>query len=568
MAACVVGCRPTDAVRTASVPTKPGPIEGDDHGLAAAQVLALAGLGVHVASAGLKVKTRTIGEVEVEFERRLAKMWTRRQLDALRHLARLMVGDEALAGVTDQAFVHAIAQTVLRGMNAFYDFDSGDLVFLDRKDRAPADIEELVLHELVHAYQDQRLEGGLSRMFDGERITLDELRIAQLVTEGHAQLVTHAARLQERGRSLADLDPNDLDAGAQRLTAGDWVAIYDFGTRATLAVHRAQGWAGVESLLLTPPRSSEQLLHPEKLGEDLPTVIDPPSIPGARLLSHTVIGELSIFLALASHGVPDEQAFVAAQGWDGDCLALYEWQGRPLTVWRTLWDRPDDALQFESLLRGVPNRSVSAWFQQSGNTVDIVVGPDAEHLEEVGKIARALPTLAPPPRSDADGSARAEADFQARIEAAVVVEGGLVTFAKGPVRIPLPDGWQLRRIKGMPVLLDAPRDGFADNVTVHIESNRYGSTIEELEASRAKEMAGTPGIDLVDAGRTTVGGMEVSFFELHGVWPGQSFELHQLGVTALHGAKVITVTTTTLASRWPEREATLREILAGVQWPK
>jgi len=46
-------------------------------------------------------------------------------------------------------------------------------------------------------------------------------------------------------------------------------------------------------------------------------------------------------------GVPAEEARRAAAGWGGDLAFVFEREGRaPLFVWKTVWDRPEDAQEF------------------------------------------------------------------------------------------------------------------------------------------------------------------------------------------------------------------------------
>jgi hypothetical protein len=537
-------------------------IEGDEAGMAMAQLRTLAALGFGIDVSGLRLTTRPIAEIATVYEERIARMWTPRQTHALRGLARLFAGDAVMQQVTHDSLVKAIAQVTLGGMAAYYDYEGREIVILEGTGRENVRLEDVLLHELVHVYQDQQIEGGLRSLFAGESLTLEEIRIAQLVTEGHAQLVMHAARLHERGRSLEDLHPDDLTMNAARLTAGDWVLIYDVGTRAVLERHRAEGWRGVEKLLSTRPTSSEQLLHPQKLGRDLPTHVPPPEVAEARLEWHTVVGELSIFLLFTSHGVSDDEAFLASQGWDGDCLAAYTWRGESLVVWRTLWDRPEDAVQFLSRLRAMPNRSASAWLEQSDNTVDIVMGPNAERLVEAGRIARALPALPVPPARDGVASAREEATYQARLAASVVVEPGFATIAG--VRIPVPDGWQVRRLKGITFIADAVRDGFTDNITVHVESDSLGS-LDAFE-QRLRHNLAAARLEVIDFRRVAIGHAKAAVYEVRGTWPGQTHLLRQLGVTTLRDGKLITVAASVLESRWPEREAMLRALLERLEW--
>jgi hypothetical protein len=103
-----------------------------------------------------------------------------------------------------------------------------------------------------------------------------------------------------------------------------------------------------------PPRSSEQILHPEKwhTRRDDPIVIHLPDLaaelPGYAKAAEGVMGELGI-RSLLHGGLGDwERAAKAAEGWGGDRFAVYETKdGGRLLLWVSDWDTEADEQEFQ-----------------------------------------------------------------------------------------------------------------------------------------------------------------------------------------------------------------------------
>ena len=86
--------------------------------------------------------------------------------------------------------------------------------------------------------------------------------------------------------------------------------------------HRAAGgWDAVDAALRTPPASTEQILHDDKLAAREPPVPVPPTFaalgPGFRAADDDVIGEQGLRLIL-EEWTSGAEAAQAAAGWGGD----------------------------------------------------------------------------------------------------------------------------------------------------------------------------------------------------------------------------------------------------------
>lgn len=114
----------------------------------------------------------------------------------------------------------------------------------------------------------------------------------------------------------------------------------------------SQGWEGVDTAYGDLPRSSEQILHPEKYlsKRDDPTVIKSVNNSskigsGWSYLDQDVMGELLTKIILDEANVSDPE--IAAEGWGGDLVQFYQnSNGSLLCVWQSYWDSDSDADEF------------------------------------------------------------------------------------------------------------------------------------------------------------------------------------------------------------------------------
>jgi tetratricopeptide (TPR) repeat protein len=112
-------------------------------------------------------------------------------------------------------------------------------------------------------------------------------------------------------------------------------------------------WKDTTKLYSDVPRSTEQIMHPEKYiaSRDDPAVVQSQSSPDVlsapwRSISANVLGEFSLYLVL-NRFIGKEKAEGAAQGCDGDRLELFEHPNGNLALFlRAVWDAEQDASEF------------------------------------------------------------------------------------------------------------------------------------------------------------------------------------------------------------------------------
>lgn len=246
------------------------------------------------------------------------------------------------------------------------------------------DAQALLAHAYVHALQDQHFD--LSAM-DDRATTTDASLAVQALIEGDATLSTALYTAE----SLAEIDwrhLTELIVEAEKLSCIEgaslppavareglsrdqiWAYIQRFpnreGREFVEVLFQDGGWDAINRAYTAPPRSTEQILHPERYLEqpDQPVEVVVPSLVEGlgddwSLALEDTLGELGVALYLGET-LAEPEAWSAAEGWGGDTFVLWESEdGRRVLVWRTIWDNLEEAREFErALVNLVPQRYV------------------------------------------------------------------------------------------------------------------------------------------------------------------------------------------------------------------
>jgi hypothetical protein len=251
----------------------------------------------------------------------------------------------------------------------YYDPETKALSLVRRSGSAPgAPAEDMVLvHELTHALQDQYFD--LAAFAEADPLS-DAAAARQALVEGDATLTMLSAALGKRIEDLEGAEKLLAAAGSLDMPGSPELAAAPPYLRETLLFSYVQGnlfclrvrQAGGQALLdrafrSDPPRSTEQILHPEKwiFRRDDPVAVEVPdlaaALPGFVPAAEGDMGELAVRILLRE-GLKDEaRATAAAAGWGGDRFAVYEKDGRRLLAWVTAWDSAADAAEFATAAR-------------------------------------------------------------------------------------------------------------------------------------------------------------------------------------------------------------------------
>ncbi|HLV01842.1 MAG TPA: hypothetical protein VKZ59_11285, partial [Acidobacteriota bacterium] len=226
--------------------------------------------------------------------------------------------------------------------------------------------EEVIAHELTHALQDQHFD--LEAILNAD-VNSDQALAHSSVIEGDGILTMLAYLLTPHGRTIADLpDLAELAESTASFSGPEFEKLaeaplflrevllfpYSYGGRFVQTVVRRSDWRGLNDVYSDLPRSSEQILHPEKYlaDRDDPVVVQILDFSdylgrGWSSISDDTLGEVGISILLREKGADIELARDAAEGWGGDSYYLLRGpDGAEALILKTVWDSTYEAEEF------------------------------------------------------------------------------------------------------------------------------------------------------------------------------------------------------------------------------
>jgi hypothetical protein len=254
---------------------------------------------------------------------------------------------------------HVAASTAADRYAGLYDFRTHEL-FVRRADERK--VEGILVHELVHALQDQHfgLIGG------GDDAEPDEALAIRALYEGDALLIRErfaAARanenesefLERATAAIRSLPPADVAraVGASERVLGasperrdEALFPYLGGLRFAWALHRDGGTPALDRAFARPPKSTMEILHPEKyLRMQRAQAVEEPTVPeNALRVGAGTLGELRTGLVISRCG---GRGRAGALGWEGDRFVVWtDGGGRSHLSWTIVWDGQESATVF------------------------------------------------------------------------------------------------------------------------------------------------------------------------------------------------------------------------------
>lgn len=286
----------------------------------------------------------------------------------------------------------AMELAVTSQVAAYYDPESGKFYAVSLSDDLSW-LEVMTAHELTHGLQDQHFD---LRKYYGEKpkveLTEDAINARRFIVEGEATFVMmlHAAAMRTKKWDSAQLAKQismglgfllgsmtwqqlveDSKQQAQKIQGVEkeqlealdkippfilvpMLESYLVGAATVAAVYDKGGWKAVSALYTNPPSSTEQVLHPDKLvgKRDEPRAVELPPLAGAtgKPLMDETLGELGWRVYLETWDIKD--AKLAAAGWDGDRLAVYQTPAGLVGMAALTFDSTKDAREFEAAFAG------------------------------------------------------------------------------------------------------------------------------------------------------------------------------------------------------------------------
>jgi len=379
----------------------------------------------------------------------------------------------------------AFARAVDAEREAFFVPEENLLAVRERRKLTEARLELRragLAHELVHAWRSQVDPEWLE--WGSLGTTTEEAHIRQAMIEGEADFVAAALALLRQGTPIEELGVTDLDDVNALFSELELFTLQaESGLRFGLERWKSGGWGSVRDMWAERPGSTEQLLHPAKYGEDLPSQVVlpdwPDDFPAAELVGVDTLGELEVYRLLRIAQVERDVARVAAAGWDGDALALYRTEGGDsVVVWRSLWDRELDAQQFYAALA---EEGDGEW-RIRGRVIDWVRSFDGALGARWWDHAADHPLDS---RTDANDAAST-----ALVEAAWLDEAALDPFVaddrwvvpRAGFSVPIPTGWVEDQLGEIPLLtLEGDERYMLSMVTISIEFPGISRLEEAME---------------------------------------------------------------------------------------
>ena len=296
-----------------------------------------------------------------------------------KHKALFLVGEDE-----DSVAVQGENRNVSVG--GFYSPETEQLVIVSDSEQPQMD-EVILGHELIHALQDQHFN-----LSEYDQRTRDGYSAQNGLIEGSASYVEYEYRQLCEGDEWQCVTPPEEEPGGEqnpeREPANFGLLLLDYqpysdGPTFVDHLHEDGGWERVDAAFDNPPRTSQQIIDPERYPDDEPrdvTIEDsqgeewdrlrPDERPDHGRMGMAAISTMFVYPLYHSEG---QHAIVSrdewfnydengqqlddfdplnydtkyATGWDGDRFHAYEnGDGDLAYVWRIAWESPGDAETF------------------------------------------------------------------------------------------------------------------------------------------------------------------------------------------------------------------------------
>ena len=263
----------------------------------------------------------------------------------------------------------AAAQLELQGdgILGYYDPDTAEFVVVNDGALLDAPAQWTHAHEYVHALQDQHYDLGA---LTDDTVNSEFQAAVRALAEGEAELVQYLYLTE--GSFFSDEETTAIIADAAAAGRDDLdnyppvlisslVFPYSSGSRFVEALYNDGGFAAIDAAWLDPPRSTEQILHPERyLAGDAPQIVALNPLTdtlgvGWEQIADDILGEFFLREYLDQQ-LATSAAERLAEGWGGDRYAVYwnETTGGLVMALRLVWDTAEDAAEFAATYPDYP----------------------------------------------------------------------------------------------------------------------------------------------------------------------------------------------------------------------
>ena len=326
----------------------------------------------------------------------------------------------------------AIGETRSSAVAGFYSPSDDEIKIITDTPESPTINNATLVHELVHALQDQRYDLTDAK-YGGE--TQDEQLATDGLVEGDAKYVEqrYADRCGESWECVATPSSGGGGGGGGTPNLGIFLTIFQPYSDGPVYVHdlvSAEGWGAIDERFENPPASSEQIIHRT---DEKPVPIDyrDRARNGWETFSEQgedgsdTVGEASMYVmfwyqarthdaeTIDPRNIGNVQSRYdtynyesePSAGWGNDRLYPYQ-KGTDAGaeygyVWATEWDTEEDAREFQRAYRAIldahdaeqraegtyviPDGEFEDAFRvtRSGTRVTVVNGPTVDDLDDI-----------------------------------------------------------------------------------------------------------------------------------------------------------------------------------------
>ncbi|RLI14808.1 MAG: hypothetical protein DRO43_03075 [Candidatus Hecatellales archaeon] len=274
--------------------------------------------------------------------------------------------------------------------------------------------KSVLAHELTHALLDQYYPETFKKEYE---LTDKDLALSALL-EGDAELVEELYTNAVEQGIYQDCDVNFNLASTENYLGVIYIQYFPYFEGYNFVKRlQKQGWEAVNQAYMSPPESTEQVIHPSKYPGEKPVDVEVKGggFNGWSRLGEDILGEASIFIMFWSQGLTGFPYSVEGRltcssplsdGWAGDRMVVYKKNGEYGYVWLLMWDTEQDASEFlagylEMLDEMGASRMGDVWkvsasdyvtTWQEGEKVTIVNAPSLQQIDEI-MMAAGLPIV-------------------------------------------------------------------------------------------------------------------------------------------------------------------------------
>lgn len=322
-----------------------------------------------------EIGTLALGSIDFQFPEEMMG----RRGQAWATMGAIPEGTDLFAAITDFSTTQFIG---------FYDTITKRLVFVSADPPSPLHRFTLA-HELTHALDDQHFDLG---QVDELVLTCRDERTEALIALAEGDAVEMSLRWARESLTPADLVRLGLEladnpgppATVPQFVRDMFASPYLSGQSFVQTILDTGGQEALDAAFRDPPRSMEQVLHPEKYDVDEPQIVEVPDVEdslgqGWQDLDVQDVGEAWLLRYLDVE-LPSSDARDAAAGWDGGQYRAWSSGSATAVVLETVWDSEEEAVEFADAIETyAQDRPIEA--SAGGTTVTVLFASDEETLD-------------------------------------------------------------------------------------------------------------------------------------------------------------------------------------------